>query len=270
MAFIGFWAFVLVATIVMVLTIGGSAQGTKIVVGTEATFPPYTFRTDKGELVGYDIEVVRNAAAMLGDEIEFKTILWDDLPEALASGEIDVIVSGMSITDERKKLYDFSVPYVSSGGYIITVKGSGLENRLMKDGKPVPGMWDRVSFGVLANTTHYDWAMANVPQANIIAFDSIENEYEALKSGRLAALFSDYLQGSEFMAMEGNADKYVFAGEEIIDNKTLGYGVGFAWRKGDPRRDAYDKKIKAMLKSGKLEEISLKYFEVGLSKSLGE
>jgi ABC-type amino acid transport substrate-binding protein len=239
-----------------------------LVVGTEATFAPYTFRNDKGVLVGYDIDLIQHLAAQRGDTLEFITILWDDLPAALLSEEIDMIASGMSITDARKKKYDFSKPYASATGFIIVPKASGLQKILMRGSEPNTASWVKLRFGVLANTTHYDWAVKHVPMATLIPFDSIEAEYEALAAGRLDALYSDYMQGQEFMALEENADKYDFASTEIIDTETQGYGVGFAWRKGDARREAYDFLIDKAAKDGSMDEIGLKYFAVRPSEGL--
>jgi len=85
------------------------------VVGTEAEFPPFEFKTDKGELTGFDIDLIKAAAAKAGIEIRFQEMAFDGLIPALQSGQIDVIASALSITDDRKKNVTFSDPYIEAG-----------------------------------------------------------------------------------------------------------------------------------------------------------
>lgn len=82
-----------------------------ITIGTEGTWSPYTYHDENDELVGYDVEVARYIADYLGVEARFSETVWSSMFASLDAGQIDIIVNGVSYTDERAEKYDFSIPY---------------------------------------------------------------------------------------------------------------------------------------------------------------
>lgn len=94
----------------------------RIVVGTEATFPPFESRDDKGNFVGYDVDLVNAIGQKAGFEVEWKDLPFDSLIGALQAGQIDMIASGFSITDERKPQVEFSDAYMNAG-IALAVRG---------------------------------------------------------------------------------------------------------------------------------------------------
>jgi polar amino acid transport system substrate-binding protein len=95
---------------------GGAAPAQKpLVMGTESTFPPYEFRNEKNEVVGFDIDLANAIAQKLGRELKIEDMAFDALIPALLAGKIDMIVAGMTITEERKKKVAFSDPYYETG-----------------------------------------------------------------------------------------------------------------------------------------------------------
>ena len=91
-------------------------------VATEGTFSPFSYYNDKNELVGYDVDVARAVAEKLGLKIEFLTAPWDAMLAAFDAGKADAVFNQVSITDERKKKYEYSVPYTVVYGAIIVHK----------------------------------------------------------------------------------------------------------------------------------------------------
>ena len=87
----------------------------KIVIGLDDNYPPIGFRDEKGELVGSDIDLAREAAKRLNREVEFKPIDWASKEAELNSGKIDVIWNGLTVTEERKKNILFTAPYQQTG-----------------------------------------------------------------------------------------------------------------------------------------------------------
>ena len=81
------------------------------VVGTDAAYAPFESQNPKGEIVGFDVDVVKAAAAKAGIEVKFVNTPWEGIFNALAQGDRDMIVSAVTITDERKQTIDFSTPY---------------------------------------------------------------------------------------------------------------------------------------------------------------
>lgn len=89
----------------------GIADKDIIVVGTEATYPPFEFRNDKNEIVGYDMDVVQTIADKLGKKVEIVDMAFDGLIPALITGKVDLVAAGMTNTEERAKKVDFSQVY---------------------------------------------------------------------------------------------------------------------------------------------------------------
>lgn len=99
-----------------------AAERNKIVIGLDDNFPPFGFHDEKGELVGFDIDMAKEAAKRLGMEVEFKSVDWDSKETELTSKRIDAIWNGLSITPEREKNILFSRPY-QNGPQILLVRG---------------------------------------------------------------------------------------------------------------------------------------------------
>ncbi|MBR2732703.1 MAG: transporter substrate-binding domain-containing protein, partial [Selenomonadaceae bacterium] len=112
----------------------GTSKTEKLVVGIDDDFPPISFRDTQGELIGFDIELAREAAKRLGVEFEFRPIDWDNKREELTSGNIDMIWDGLDITDERKEYMLFSKPYMDDRQILLVkagdTQGIGVEEDL--------------------------------------------------------------------------------------------------------------------------------------------
>ncbi len=93
------------------------------VVGTDAAYAPFESQNEKGEIVGFDIDVVKAAAAKAGIEVKFVNTPWEGIFNALGQGDRDMIVSSVTITDERKQTMDFSTPYFDAV-QLIAVKAN--------------------------------------------------------------------------------------------------------------------------------------------------
>lgn len=93
----------------------GDAGKTKITVAFEPTFPPFESTDEKGEFVGFDIDLIKAIAEVQGLEVELKSMGFDALIGALQVGQIDVIISGMTIKPERAEKVNFSLPYYEAG-----------------------------------------------------------------------------------------------------------------------------------------------------------
>ena len=105
----------LLAILVVALIFGcqKNEKGSKVYVGTNAEFAPFEYREGKN-IVGFDIDLIKEIARISGFEIEFVDMQFDGLLPALESGKIDLIISGMTATEDRKKFVDFSSPYYST------------------------------------------------------------------------------------------------------------------------------------------------------------
>ena len=109
----------------------------KIVIGLDDSFVPMGFKNEKGEIVGFDIDLARAVAQKLGAEVEFKPINWDSKILDLNGGNIDLIWNGLTITEERKKETEMSKPYFTSHQLIVVKKDSSINAKADLTGKNV-------------------------------------------------------------------------------------------------------------------------------------
>ena len=109
----------------------------KIVVGLDDNFPPMGFRDEKNELVGFDIDMAREAAKRIGVEVDFKPIDWSAKEAELAGKRVDVLWNGLTITEERKKNIDFTAPYMENHQIVVVGGASDVKTKADLAGKVV-------------------------------------------------------------------------------------------------------------------------------------
>lgn len=108
-----------------------------LILGLDETFPPMGFRDDKGEIVGFDIDLAREVCSRLGIELVLQPIAWDAKEMELSSKSIDCIWNGMSINDERVAAMNMSKPYIANRQVIVVPEGSAITNKAGLAGKKV-------------------------------------------------------------------------------------------------------------------------------------
>ncbi len=142
-----------------------SAGERKLVIGMDATYPPFETVNAQGEFTGVSVDLGRELARQLGREVEFKNINFDGLITALKTGSIDLIISSMTANDERRKSIDFSEPYVKTGIALLASTKSSVQNLddLKNAGRRVV---------VRLGTTGEQFARKNLPDARLVALDS--------------------------------------------------------------------------------------------------
>ena len=115
-----------------------AAENGRILMVTEATFPPYEFR-DGNAILGIDPEIMREVARRTGRELVIEDMSFDSVITAVVSGKADVAASGITVTPERRRKVDFSIPYVEAAQVIIVPKGSPIRKREDIRGKRIGG-----------------------------------------------------------------------------------------------------------------------------------
>jgi len=135
-----------------------------LVIGMDATYPPFEFVDEKGQISGVSVEIGREIGKTAGKEVEFRNINFDGLITALRTGSIDLVISSMTASDERRKSIDFSEPYVKTGLAILAGKDAPVQSvaDLQTSGRKVV---------VRLGTTGESWARQNLPKAEIKALD---------------------------------------------------------------------------------------------------
>lgn len=216
-------------------------------VGIEPGYLPFEMKTVAGELIGFDVELARAIGESLGVQVEFRETEWDGIIPALKSGDIDLICSGMSITEERKQAVLFSEPYFQVGQALLIKKGSGYSEvqDLNVAGKVIT---------VQTGTTGEKAAREFLPLATIKGFDKQIEAALEVQGGRADALVFD----QPFVAIyqRRNAD----AVDALIEPFTK-EAIGIALRpKAADLKAVIDRTVAAMRADGRLAALEQKHF----------
>lgn len=232
----------LLATALAALGTGAFAQDA-IKIGTEGAYEPYNYIDQAtGELVGFEIELGAELCSRAGLTCEFVQNDWDSIIPNLQSGNYDAIMAGMSITDERKAMIDFSENYTppSSSAYMATSADANIG-----DGAVIAAQISTIQSGYIAE-------QAGV---TLLEFASPDETVAAVKNGEADAVFADkdYL-----MPIAGDSGGALV----MLDNDVaLGGGIGIGLRKSDT---ALNEKLTAAVQSmkadGSLNAMIEKYF----------
>ncbi|CAM3273268.1 cystine ABC transporter substrate-binding protein [Pseudomonas floridensis] len=222
-------------------------------VGLEGTYPPFSFVDENGKLTGFEVELSEALAQKLGVKAKLQTTKWDGILAALESRRLDVVINQVTISEERKKKYDFSQPYTVSGIQALVLKENEGTIKTAADltGKKV---------GVGLGTNYEQWLKENVKGAVIKTYDDDPTKFQDLKAGRIDAILVDRLAALEMINKTG--DSMAVAGEPFSRQES-----GIALRKGEPELlEAINKAINEMRADGSLTKLSQKYFSADVTK----
>ena len=216
-------------------------------IGAEMTFPPFEFQ-DEGnkEYVGFDMDLARAIAKQMGLEPQIQNIGFDGLIPALEAGNIDIIVSGMSITEERKQKVGFSKPYYKSGLSIV-VKN---ENTTIKSFKDLEGKNIAVQIG----TTGAEEAR-KIKGAKVREYNSNSEAYMELKAGGVDAVVNDLPVNEYYMAKSGDKSAKIVG--DILNAEEYGIAVT---KKNTELNEKVNKALDELKKNGEYEKIYMKWF----------
>lgn len=157
-------AFLLLAAAAL-FSFTGCARKDVLVIGLDATYPPFEFVDAQGKVTGVSVAIGDEIGKTLGKPVEYRNMNFDGLIPALQSGQIDVIISSLTANDQRRKSIDFSDPYVKTGLSILVSKDSTVQSAA--DLK-TPGR----KLAVRIATTGEQWSRAEYPQAQLVALDT--------------------------------------------------------------------------------------------------
>ncbi len=221
--------------------------GKLLKVGSDTTSPPMeSVDPASGQIVGFDVDVVNAICAKINCQAEFVTTGWDGIFAALDQGSFDLVASGVSITDERKKAMDFSDPYiVNSQAVLMRVADQGLSlDDFKAQGKKLSAQ---------ANTTDAQVAEGIVGKENVSAYDSFSASVIALKNKDVDGVV---INGANAAAYERE-----FAGELVVAIKDLQSDpLGLVFRKDDANIAAFNEGLKAIKDDGTLDQLIGKYW----------
>ncbi|HSB72253.1 MAG TPA: basic amino acid ABC transporter substrate-binding protein [Candidatus Methylomirabilis sp.] len=226
--------------------LAGTPAGRTVNVATDATWPPMEMVDAKKQIVGFDIDYLRAVAKEAGFTAVFKNTAWDGIFAGLAAGRYDVIASSVTITDERKKQYDFSEPYINVGQILVMPKAENVKALSGLKGKKV---------GAQIGTTG-SFEIKKVEGVELKTYDEIGLAFEDMAAGRISGVVCDEptaahyaLQRPEYKA------KFKIVGEPFTQES-----YGFVVQKGNKDLvELLNKGIKAVKAKGLDEQFRKKW-----------
>ncbi|MBK9520243.1 MAG: ABC transporter substrate-binding protein [Rhodocyclaceae bacterium] len=248
------------ALLAMVMTGAQAKEWTSIRLASEGAYPPFNGLAADGSLNGFDIDIGNAICAEMKAKCVWVKQDWDGMIPALLARKFDAIVASMSITDERKAKVDFTDKYYASPLALFAKAGATIK----PDAAALKGKKVGVQRGVVADNfaTKY-WEKQGV---KIVRYAKQDEAYSDLKSGRLDAVFADYLEAQGGFIDTPAGKGYAMAGERMFgktaeEKAVIGEGIGIAIRKQDADLKAQmNKALAALRSSGKYDVIRKKYF----------
>lgn len=217
----------------------------KLVVGTEGTYPPFTFHDDSGKLTGFDVEIAQEVGKRLGVEVEFLETQWDAMFAGLDSGRFDMVANQVGINPEREESYEFSDPYISSTAVLVVAK----DNEEIKSFEDLEGKLSAQSL-----TSNYA-ETARSFGAEIEGVEGFNQAIELLNSGRVDATVNDNLTVLDFLKQRPDANI------EIVDEASDAAKSALLFRKGSGAIvEEANTALAEMIEDGTYDKISEKWF----------
>ena len=223
----------------------------ELIVATEGTYSPYSFYDEKGELVGYDVDIAKAVAKNLNLQIEFLTAPWDAMLAAFDAGKADVVFNQVSINEDRKKKYDMSVPYTMPYPVIVVHK----DNNYIKSFADLKGKRS-------VHSATSNWAaIAEKNGATVVVADGFNKGVELIISKRADDTINDNVTFFDYIKQRPNAPlKIAYTSNEPMPTAAL-------LKKGNTELlEAINKALDELKAEGKISEISMKYFGKDISK----
>jgi polar amino acid transport system substrate-binding protein len=242
--------FALLVVFGLLISACGGGEADTVIVAIENAYPPFNYiDEDTGEAVGWDYDAVREICKRIDCTPEFKEAAWDGIFPAMQAGEYDWLADGVTITDERKEIVDFSIPYVVVGQTLMVRadETATMEEIIADESKLI---------STQLGTTNEIVAKEYFQEDRISSFEDFPAAVLALKSGDVDAVVIDNLAASGFM--EAEPGEYKVVGQLTSDEE-----LGFVFPPGSELRDKVNQALEEMKADGTLDELNKKW---GLSQ----
>ena len=214
----------------------------KLTMATNATFPPYEMTTDSGDIEGIDVDTAKAIAEKLGLELQIDDMDFDAALLSVQQGKADIVMAGVTVTDERKAVMDFSDSYATGIQSIIVPEGSDIASPDDLAGKKI---------GTQRGTTGYIYCTDDFGEDAVVAYDSGLTAVQALNNGQVDAVVIDNAPAKEYVAAN--------PGLKVLETSYAeeDYAIGMA--KGSSLEDAVNAALKELKADGTLQSIVDKY-----------
>ena len=219
-----------------------------LVVAMELQFPPFEMAEADGTPTGISVDTAYALGEYLGRPVKIENTAWTGLIPSIQSGKADLIISSMSITEEREKVVDFSIPYAASGLTLLIHTGSDVKRYtdLSAEG---------ITVAVKSGTIGALWAQENVPAPNVQIFDEVAACALEVSQGKVDAFIYDGLTTFE---LQKKFPDSTFVNLENLPGTLGGWGMAMKEGRTDLKEEV-DAFIREYRRSGGFETLEKKY-----------
>ncbi|EAR60482.1 ABC transporter substrate-binding protein [Neptuniibacter caesariensis] len=243
----GFKKLMTAAALIAATLSAPAIAGDKIRIATEGAYAPFNMINADGELAGFDVDIAKALCEEMKADCKIVAQDWDGIIPGLKARKYDAIIASLSITPERSRVVSFTDHYYSNSLTFVTGKETSFDPKMV-EGKVIGAQRATIAGQYLEDNLG--------DKATVKLYDTQDNAYIDLASGRLDAILSDKLPAYDWLqSKEGQA--FEFRGEKIdIDDK-----IAIAVRKPDSElKEKFNKALKAIIDNGTYEKINAKYF----------
>ena len=219
--------------------------GRVISIGSDTTYPPHEFIED-GVVKGFDVDVVAAICERINCVPNWVTTAWDGIFPALADGQFDMVVSGVTITEERDKIVDFSDPYI--------IVQQGILMRVSDKGATIDDFISgAMKLASQNGTTNAALGEELVGRDNLALFDSFNNAVIAVQNEDVDGVIIDSTSAAAY--------EQEFAGELAVGITGLSSDpLGLVFQEGDGMQDDFNEGLAAMIADGTMQQLMIKWW----------
>lgn len=235
----------IVAATLAVPAFAADLGGQIVNIGSDTTYPPHEFIED-GVVKGFDVDVVAAICERINCQPNWITTAWDGIFGALADGQFDMVVSGVTITEERDKIVDFSEPYIIvQQGVLMRVEDASKTIDDFKSGA--------MRLASQTGTTNAALGEELVGRDNLALFDAFNNAVVALQNGDVDGVIIDSTSAAAY--------EQEFAGELTVAITGLSSDpLGLVFQEGSELQDSFNEGLQAIKDDGTLNELIIKWW----------
>ena len=242
---------------------GDGVEGrTTFTVGFDAEFPPYGYKDDNGEYVGFDLDLAEEVCSRRGWELVKQPIDWDAKDMELSSGAIDCIWNGFTMNG-REEDYTWSVPYVDNSQVFVVAKDSGIAAKADLAGKIVGVQKESSALAALEDEENQENLDLAASFTDLVQYADYNTAFMDLEAGAIDAVAMD-IGVANYQIGQRDDGAFMILDEQLSSEQ---YGIGFL--KGNTGlKDAVESTLLEMVDDGTFAEIAEKYADFGVPDSV--
>jgi arginine/ornithine transport system substrate-binding protein len=230
------------------------AASDELKIAIDPTYEPFTFKTADGKPTGFDVDIASALCEQIKRKCVFVEQVWDSMIPGLMAKKYDVIISSMSITEERLAQIDFTDKYYNTPSRVVLKKSVKFDGPASIKGKKI---------GVLKSSTQEKYALGELKTAGVevVSYEAQDQVYLDIKAGRLDGTVADFVEVTGGFLSKPEGKDYQLAGPELYEPKYFGVGAGVGLRKGETAlKTELNTAIKTIRDNGTYKTINDKYF----------